>query len=836
MGFILAVASHLSRKRPADTFLNFLTNTTSIFIVFLSELSNALMVPGLSEADPASTIQEYLEQNPESNLTNVLNRAQQGRKFKAVTEDVLQTFLDSRTYNCEPTKVFLREILASVVLESTLKTCSKSEWINGWIVYLLEEGEPDLMNAIDAGVGGTTTNDLQDRSGIETKTVSEPSNNEPSDMKRKRLSKAENAMEQAMLEAKRLTDLIVAEETKKGQLSEDFAGPDEPIATPTSSQSGSLPANQGLDVMDGEASSSRSVQSDTTEAPPQAPAPFTTFDQILPPVNQIQPPALTLYNAKISIFDDTQPGEKATMRSKPTIDYLLQVEPASSHHPGWMIARKYMDFETLHEVLRRISVVSGVPEFTRKYSNVPSWRNQTKASFCLELELYLRIALSYPRLAESEGMKRFLEKDQALGKLSGSKTVLGFPSPEAFQNMGKGMLDVLASAPKGAAGGGKALFGGVSGVFGGQKRSGTTVRLRNPNGLGPASSAPRDHDEATRNTSRSGSVSNINRASDERSSTIHDSHTDTSQEGIRSSIRLSTELQRPQLPSRPSGDAFERRNALRRLSETQDKVANNSRDSSLVDISLSLGSSHVSPNEEVEMPMNLPPPPSEMTDDYGPTRNHDQTQTLTGSKQSSMLDFPQLDQTRDGQFVSEPQTAESSSKEGRRKSEVYAPLTIQETQVALELLFAVINELYTLSSAWSIRRTLLNAAKTFLLRPSNPSLEAIRALLDEQVLESNTSDAGLAAHLVNLRANSLPTEEELVKWPAPLSLEEQEKLRAKARRLLIAKGMPNALTSVMGATASGEALGRVFDALQVEEVARGLMFALLLQGVRAMTH
>jgi hypothetical protein len=29
---------------------------------------------------------------------------------------------------------------------------------------------------------------------------------------------------------------------------------------------------------------------------------------------------------------------------------------------------------------------------------------------------------------------------------------------------------------------------------------------------------------------------------------------------------------------------------------------------------------------------------------------------------------------------------------------------------------------------------------------------------------------------------------------------------------------------------------RIFDALQVEEVARGLVFGLLLQGVRAVTH
>lgn len=73
-------------------------------------------------------------------------------------------------------------------------------------------------------------------------------------------------------------------------------------------------------------------------------------------------------------------------------------------------------------------------------------------------------------------------------------------------------------------------------------------------------------------------------------------------------------------------------------------------------------------------------------------------------------------------------------------------------------------------------------------------------------------------------------------WPPPPSEEEKEKRRVKARKLLVEKGMPAALTSVMGAAASGEALGRVFDCLQVPEVARGLVFALVLQGVRAVTQ
>jgi len=154
----------------------------------------------------------------------------------------------------------------------------------------------------------------------------------------------------------------------------------------------------------------------------------------------------------------------------------------------------------------------------------------------------------------------------------------------------------------------------------------------------------------------------------------------------------------------------------------------------------------------------------------------------------------------------------------------------------VELIFAVINEMYTLSSAWNIRRTLLNAAKTFLLRPGNPSLSSIQSLIQDSVIASNTSDSGIAFHLRKIRENSLPTEEELKAWPAPMTAEEKERLRIKARKLLVERGVPAALTGVMGNAATGEAMGRIFDCLQVEEVARGLMFGLLLQGVRAVTH
>jgi hypothetical protein len=843
-GFILAASSHLSRKRPADTFLNFLTNTTSIFIVFLSELSQALMAPNLDELDASDAVYLYLGEKPESSLAIVLDQKLQEKRFKGAAEDMLQKFLDANAYRCEPVKAFLREILASLILEMVLQNCSKPEWINGWIVYLLEQGEPEILNAIDAGVGGATARGatglvVNGRSPkdhpSDTSSEQLTSGRAATPSYERQISRAQGEMDEAMLEAKRLTALMLEEEVKekarKLHLPEDTTSSGYGTAanaTPTSSQSDLVAGQHGLNSL---------IEEENEIMPPaleqaQPPKNFTDFDQILSShhsaatqssidlLQQITPPPLTLHNAKVSIFDDSQTGERASIRSKPTIDYLLQIEPVSSQYPGWMISRKYADFETLHEVLRRISVVSGVSAFTLKYSTVPNWKNQTNASFRNNLEDYLKVALSHDRLAESEGMKRFLEKDRGLNRSPSGKGLLGFPSPEAFQNMGKGMLDVLAGAPKGAAGGGKALFEGVTGVFSGPKKSSHQAK-----------------------SSRSVSVSSNTRISHDRASAKPMDERVSQDLSRDPSLIENAALTFPPRPVRPTGlDEQEQR-----------KVTAVSWDSDIPWVSehIPIEEKHAidgqqpKPAAKIEPFLNLTLPPIEIPDKYTslaasatPVTCLDDTVIIrspTGSQASSLKSPSRTEnsQPNDEAITGTPTHAPPTQPNPRCDP---APLSEPETQVAVELFFAVINELYTLSSAWNIRRTLLNAAKSFLLRPRNPSLEAIRSLLQITVIEANTSDAGLARHLLVLRQNTLPTEEELAAWPAPPGEEAKEALRVKARRLLVQRGMPRALTSVMGAAATGEALGRVFDCLQVECVSRGLVFAVLLQGLRAITH
>ena len=845
-GFLLALSTHLSRKRPADTFLDFVTNSSSIVIVFLSELSSALTEsPG---SKPVDAVHEYLESTPSSSLANVVDLRQQHGKLKSVAEDILRSFLDPKAYTCEPVRVFLREILAGVILEMTVTSCSRPQFINEWIIYSLEETGTEILHAIDAGVSGSTAKenvkDSRQVGGSEVNAghtdSSDPTatQSQTTQQHKRTVSRAEDAMEEAMLEAKRLSELIAAEEAKKEQTPAESTyseGSAEAVVTPTSSRD-NLSAilngsSEGLAVEEELATRSSSLSEGHHS--------FTTFDQIMSsqqptalqasmPGNQpYTVPPLTLYNASVSIFDDSKPGEKGTIRSKPTAEFLLQIEPATSQHPGWMIARKYSDFETLHEVLRRISIVSGVTAFADKHGSVPAWKNRTKATLRSDLEHYLRDALSFQRLAESEGMKRFLEKDQGLARSSPSvnKGGFGFPSPAAFENMGKGMLDVLASAPKGAAGGGKAILGGVSGALGGVGSIGQKKQAsRTSTGKGP--------------TSANVSTSELVRIDSNGDASTGFVTGRSSQESPRASLNASREaIKPPPLPRRHTQNRldYEDDHSPRAYEPTllHQEPSTNKAQESFSNTSFQNGE------------FNLPPPPSEISDDYHFSQTSPRVSTSNDAEDSKIHNSKSTG-TSPSMPLAEAEAEVGSQPESTRGDAVPptkpkarnapTPLTSQETSVAVELFFATVNELYALSSAWTLRLTLLNAAKSFLLRPGNPNLEAIRVLLQSTVIDANTSDEGIASHLSKLRENALPTEEELKAWPPPPSEEDKEHRRQKARKLLVEKGMPQALTSVMGAAASGEALGRVFDCLQVPEVARGLIFALILQGVRAVTQ
>ncbi|KIW24365.1 uncharacterized protein PV07_10083 [Cladophialophora immunda] len=793
--FVVSFSNHLSRKRTADPVLDFFANSTSIIIVFLNELSTAIKASSNQDAETA--VKTYLQFQPDSNLANVLSREQQERKLNLVADDILQNFLEPKSYNCPPVKTFLREVLAGLVLETTIDMCSKPEFINGWIVYLLQDGEPELMNAIDAGVEDMNEAMSQAKENSDAGKIHD-----------RRMSKAEEAMQEAMREAQRLNEMIAEDEArrKRGLVPSEpeetssVATNDVGMATPTSSDSDrNRHGENSLDtslVFDNDGNAYQS----STPSPSKEQESFTSFDQlaetvpnVLQPVSTAPAPVetmiavpLTLHNASITILDLGDLNERAAFRQRPNNEYLLQIEPASHRYPGWMVSRRYPEFEPLHQTLTIIARISGVPEFAQKYPNLPTWRGQTSATLSQSLEAYLRFVVKYEPLAETEAMKKFLDKETGLQKAPAQTKNVLVQGGAALENVGKNFINVLGQGGKNIAGGGKAVLGGVQGVFGAVATGvgGAPKRL-----IAARPTPSRNHTGQS-----STSVSRM------------------SQELPRPSTD-SAEPKPPPLPARPSaGVAVQEENPQSPISLNES-------------------------GRQSEEVISMPPPPSVISDDYQPitlpkqeTPPRSRQDTITANPSTPA---PSLKWEDSG---SAPPTTNAPAKTPSRRAKKDIPVSEEETRILIELIFAILTELYSLSGAWSIRLSLLGAAKTFLLRPNNPQLESIRALLQESVLDANFSDQGVATHINTLRYNTLPTAEERSTWPKELTAEEKEQLRLKARKLLIERGMPQALTSVMGTAASGEALGKVFDCLQMENVAKGLIFALLLQAIRATTQ
>lgn len=754
----------MTRKRSADTFLQFVTNSSSMIIVFLNELSLALQeaAPDLSSTE--GHVRHYLKKYPDSNLANVLSIDQQQKKLKMVTDDLLFNFLEPSVYNCDTLKQFLRGIIAGVVLESIVKSCSKPDFINGWIVHLLREGEPQIMNAIDAGLESASQGEITALSGIAGNASQDLAMAVPG-VKAKRT--AHQKQEVPAMPKYSSDGTGLSKDVSEGKKNGEPSAKSFPGTVPSFTEEKMPNENR-------EETSQRLLEIVSQEHSLAGTTNIGTREEVEDAVQ-------VLYGASVIVDDVSMPGDRTAMKAKPTTEYMLQIEPASTRYPGWMIFRRYQDFEYLHEGLSTLSRYHHVP-FLDVHPVLPSYRDQTKSSLAKALERYLRDALEHRELAKSERLRRFLDKDTELSQAPTSgKAAFNLRASSTFENMGKNVLGVLSNAPKGVAGGGKAMLEGVTGVLAGANRSRKSLDITS---------------RETKNLSAVDSNDSLGAIQERLPEAISqdlfrrpDSPTDTDQPVSESS---SDPIETPRT------DAGDQEPTTDQSSEQH--------------ISQDARSDLISPGSSAASPILMT---TLEKDTANPETLGDSALVQDGAETPAKYRKKSVDQSRAG-----PKPSGN-------------PITEDETRVAVELIFAVINELYTLSSAWNFRKTLLNAAKAYILRPRNPHLEQIRILVQDSMIDSNTTDDAIAANLVKIRENSLPTEEEMKAWPPPLSKEESDKLKDEARKLLIERGMPQALTSVMGAAASGEALGKVFDCLQIEEVGRGFMFALILQALRA---
>ena len=783
----------------------------------MNELSAAFQVSGETKS-PEQTITQYLQLSPDSSLANILEHHQQRTKLNMVADDILSGFLSPKAYECAPVRSFLREVLAGVIFESTVSNLSRPEFINTWIIHIFSEGESEIMNAIDAGVEGAQNQGVTtSKSSVDVRNspLDSVDNSGPSSQIQPKPDQQSNdidkATSEALKETKRLSNMIAVQNAQTDNIQQRANASS--IATTCSRESRgaafvSATANIAQGPSNGQTEdfkADKNQPQDTYElcakepvlsphlskAPSQAPVHSPI------PTGTLNGTSLTLHGAYVSVDDGSQSSDQGTIRSKPTSDYLLQIEPVPSRCTGWMVFRKYADFESLHETLETISRLNKIKAFTDKHPTLPPWKGQTNQLLARNLEQYLQDALQHDTLAESNRMKRFLEKDTRLGHQSvDSCTKSGslLPSQASFENVGKGFLDALTNAPKGFAGGSKNVISGVTGAFGNvaasSRRTPSSFPIENNQGFKDSPNFTPDQGEGSRSP-RPLRKLDMN--------TEEDSSSSPSGEA-----RAYSPIETHYSDSSPSSGAGVLNDTYCNPSLYDTRTRSSSVGKQSTQDALSYESEIDS--QSFSKPCNDP----------------------INKECNESAGLPPLDCGLAGTPSYPSQTGSDAARRSNHS------ITNEETQMAIELIFAVINELYSLSSAWNIRKTLLNAAKSYILRPGSPNLETIRTSLQDSIIDPQTSDEALAQHLTNLRENAFPTEDELKAWPPSPNETEKERLRDAARKVFVQRGIPQTLMSVMGAAASREALGKIFDCLQVETVARGLAFSLLMQALRAM--
>ncbi|KAI5807975.1 PXA domain-containing protein [Peziza echinospora] len=902
---LVNIHNQVSQKRPTDTLILFLTSTSNILIVFFRELSTALGGAGTTSS-PGAAIGTFVEDHPSSALAQLLDQDVQKRKLHSAAEDLVQTFVERKVMQCGPVRTFMQEILAGMVLKMAVEKCSEADWINEWIIYLLKEEEVkesvssngstrvsiDEEPSKEGSQSGDRLDKLLPNSNQQTR---EAEQKEKDRKKEARISKAEEAMQQAMREAEELTRMIEEEERKKrsGELEREEPATQSP--PPRSIISPKLSAEL-RDVPTPLRSRANSVAQQPIAAPPRPASlqrTFTSFDQIVQAANPPAPPGPQdcLHKAYVTLADLSPASynstEEAPIRSKPvTTLYMLQIEPHSSYSiPGWILTRKYTDFEGLHEALVRLAVISGADNFANNHSDLPTWKGGVTADQLRQnLEIYINAALREPALAQCDSIKRFLDKDSAMLEDTASTNTgnaltnltKGWSKPKAFKNIGDNVLDALTKGPQEAALGGKAFFGGVFNNVGGMRKSqgllnkapngGTVPDERKPLPMGlyspPNTSGekghvevieggwvPKEDPEGRNGNGVKGEAANGGNNYDEYFGSDGDfddwvprarSRPDNRKTvGGEIGHRRGRASQDSIIPPRSSSSGW--KSHSRHNSAFSHETATRS----MPPMPMDLPDDFLDMKSVLEFRPPLPPRVSTIAElpTIGNTAESEGRSSLSELRHS-LDDLAQDVQMTNSQTLKNTITRTESSHNGSLASSqtMTKPTTEQETQLIVEMLFAILSELFTLSSAWLLRRSLLNVAKNILLRPGNTSLEATRLLIQETLIDGNTSDKAIAHHISKLRKNIFPTPQELEQWEAKKrELEKDvassgerrsEVRREEARRLLLEKGMPEALKGVMGQAACRESLGRVFDSLQVKSVARGLVCGLVLEVVR----
>ncbi|KAK9454419.1 PXA domain-containing protein [Dipodascopsis uninucleata] len=823
-------SAQMAVKRPADLFLVLLFSTCNTFVVFLRELQS---VSAQYSTKSLISIHDYIVANPESALAQMLDPEIQKAKLRNASSNLVQTFIPILDMKRSPVALLAREIMASQVLESIVETLSNPDSVNKWIIHFFQKEENLQALAESETKSREKQNFAKDHQFDQLNNVFAYTDDHEALFESEPLDftfspEDEKYITEQNMDSSRNDILLSDSDSGRSagaevrRLESHHRVARKPVGKTNAPPSSSSNSGSRMSLSDdsdkiptsfdeifsngnGEASDAMSSASYASLGASSVASPnsIPTPSHIVPPPNSIlgrkpvQLPTSTLYQSNILVIDSSaDTSNSKALTSKPLGFYTLVIEPAGTA-PGWMAMRNLADFEKLHTVLQKLAVLAGITTFPEVF---PPWHGVTRSNYCQSLQSYLQLVVSTKELADCEAMKKFVDKKETTS--IGEKRWQRSP----FKQAGEGVLDAIAKA--------------------------TT-----------ATSSAKDSRKAIMNVlaaAKRQSMDTINRTKDNMQHRKAFGAGNEHFTGLTSSIRSFT-------------------NGLPNGSNSNDRTIGYSGETNSSVVSLA---STIETDGHI-----LPPPPSEIADSYNPDVPEKKGPHLTGSFGESSTSL-QLNRTASLQrstavggststkteFVkneSETETSDSivrrslatvdrpslseilgehaiatSAEPGDRSSNIqHQELTHGETNSLIDTMFLAISELYLLSNAWNVRRSLLTVLRGLLLRNGSSSVEGIRVAIQKDVINKYSSEVEIERKLNDLVDAIWPNSNANAE---PKISPKSEELKAEARKMFITRGIPEAIKSVMGAGASAQALEFVFDSLQDKSIARGLVLNLLM--------
>ncbi|KAK7206726.1 hypothetical protein BZA70DRAFT_112792 [Myxozyma melibiosi] len=819
-----AFAGQQSLKRPADLFLVLVFSTCNTIVVFLRELRTV----NATYTSRAGGIHDYIVANPESALAQMVDPEIQRQKLRNAANNLVQTFIPALDIKRSPVALLLREIVSRQILEAVVDAFSDPDAVNKWIIYLLQKEEnikalanemteatkngpaavaaakDSVPNALDLENAGflppSPPEEFQD--DCDGDNESKASQQQPSS----RENDAEHSNGQTpgsggtvrrvprkpvgVAKATSNDDPDSSLSTNPGTPERQSMSSARPPTTFDEMFSSPDFASSSTDLSRTRSTSSiGSTHAGTSVSSSMTPSSFSRRPAI-------DSPPLTLFQSNIMVIDSSADNNQSTkpLTSRPIGFYTLVIEPASSTSPGWMAMRNISDFEKLHTVLSKLAVLAGLKMFPEVF---PPWNGVTRVDYCQTLQSYLQLVVNTRELADCEAMKKFVDKKETTST-AGEKR---WQKNQLFKHAGEGVLDAISKATNASSA--KESRKAILGVLAAAKKQ-------------SVESIGRTRDNATAASSRA------------RQSFLSGGP-DFS--GIAASMRQLTNgahitgvTPGPHLiaDSAPALNGYSRE-----ASESSTSLASaaDSISAEYAPVS-SETDSYASKRRSVVSTASASTPALGVVDSGNALRR-------TESRASSEMDMSEPGSPRPSLSAdaveSRPRAAIDHS--DARRSAILAShqeLSQSETNSLIDTIFLAISELYLLSKAWNVRRSLLTMLRGLLLRNGSSSVEGIRLAIQKDIIGKYSSEEELARKLNDMINSVWPTEEEQARREKEKAETDSDALRAEAKKMFMSRAVPDAIKSVMGAAASSQALEYVFDVLQDRNIVRGIVLDLLM--------